>query len=115
MMRILLVLAITGCITQAGPRPETADYVIGAILVPYCGRGGCHTSATRPRDLAFDTIPNALDSIRSQGLVVPGEPQSSLLVTVLTARSGIMPPDQPLQDPNIELISDWVAAGAEGL
>ena len=115
---IAVALALAACNTQPD-RPETADYIIVSILEPYCGRGGCHTIDTQPHGLAFDTIPNSLAAMRSsqrgEVLVVPGDPQRSRLVTILTDSSRIMPPDQPLQDADIELISNWVADGADGL
>jgi len=114
-----VVLALlVGCASE--PQPETADYIIEAILVPYCGRAGCHTAETQPHNLAFDTIDNALAAMKAMGrdnmiLVVPGDPSRSRLVTVLTDASRIMPPDSPLPDADIKLISDWVGSGAPGL
>jgi hypothetical protein len=116
---ILAIVAAGGCGTENAVRPETADYVIVAILEPNCGIGGCHTSDTQPHGLAFDTIPDALAAMktmqRGMPMVVPGDPGGSRLVTVLTDPSRVMPPDQPLATPDIDLISNWVANGAEGL
>ncbi len=115
-----VALALLGaCGTEPDTRPETADYIIVAILAPSCGRGGCHSSETRAHDLAFDTIDAAEASMRSsdhgQKLVVPGEPTQSRLVTVLTDAHSPMPADAPLPDVDIDLITRWVADGAEGL
>ncbi len=114
------VLALAGaCGTTPDTRPETADYIIDAILVPYCGRGGCHSSATEARNIAFDTIPNSLAAMttsqRGQRLVVKGNADISRLYTVLVDSSRPMPPDQPLSDADIDLIKRWIDDGAAGL
>jgi hypothetical protein len=122
MSRVLTALAtsfVLSCSASTDNRPETADYVIEAILVPQCGRGGCHTEDTQPHGLAFDTIDHALAAMhttqRGLPMVVPGDPDGSRLVTVLVDPSRPMPPDQPLPNPDIDLIARWIASGAEGL
>jgi hypothetical protein len=114
-----LLALIAGCADQTDNRPATADYVIEAILVPFCGRAGCHTSETQPHNLAFDTIDDALASLktsdRGKPLVVPGSPSTSELVTILSDSQRIMPPDSPLAQADIDLITRWVADGAAGL
>ena len=113
------LLALAGACGTTDTRPETADYIIEAILVPYCGRGGCHSSATQAGNLPFDTIPSALDSLtkssRRGRLVIAGSSQTSRLYTVLVDTSRIMPPDQPLADADIALIQRWIDDGAPGL
>jgi hypothetical protein len=108
-----------GCNPSADDRPATADYIIEAILVPQCGRGGCHTEDTQPHGLAFDTIAHALAAMhttsRGEPMVVPGDPDGSRLVGVLVDPRRPMPPDQPLPDADIDLIARWIASGAEGL
>lgn len=121
-MHRLLWIAIafgSACATGPDTRPETADYIIEAILVPYCGRGGCHSAETRAHDLAFDTIAGSIAAMktqqRGQQLVVPGSPTASRLVTVLSDSGAIMPPDVPLPQKDIDLIARWITDGAAGL
>ena len=119
--RILIAtVVVSACATDPDPRPATADYIIEAILVPYCGRGGCHSSNTAARNLVFDTIDGALAAMKGQGkdrepMVTPFQPDRSRLVLVLTDSSRAMPPDVPLPDKDVALISRWVADGAVGL
>jgi hypothetical protein len=113
-------IATAGCGTDPDTRPETADYIIEAILAPRCGRAACHSSETREHNYAFDTIPAAIASINNSGshgraLVTPGSPDQSQLVTVLTDTKSPMPPDSPLPQADIDLITKWVTDGAEGL
>nr|HEX4317152.1 c-type cytochrome domain-containing protein [Kofleriaceae bacterium] len=116
---IALALTTAACSATSDTRPETADYVIQAILVPACGRGGCHTEDTQPHGLAFDTIANAKTALatrdRGRQMVIAGDPDNSELVTVLVDTRSPMPPDQPLADADIDLIARWIAAGADGL
>ena len=112
---------LAACATDAtDPRPETAAYVIEAILVPSCGRGGCHSTETKAHDLAFDTIDGSLAAMKSRQrggrtLVVPGD-ETSEMITILTDPDEPMPQDAPLPDPDITLITSWIVdADAAGL
>lgn len=116
-VRLAVVLALAACATEPDRR-ETASYVITAILEPACGRGGCHSSDTRPKNLAFDTIPDALAAMhttqRRMPMVVPGSPDKSRLILVLSDTNRVMPPDQPLSAADIDLLTQWIADGADG-
>lgn len=113
------MISIAACASETDSRPETADYIIEAILVPHCGRADCHSSSSDQHGYAFDSIGDAeaalTSSDRGHPLVVPGDPAGSELVTVLTDPSRVMPPDAPLAQADIDLISRWVADGAPGL
>ena len=108
-----------GCGDATDTRPETVAYITEAILAPSCGRGACHSSETKAHNYAFDTIPAAIAAMSTSDhghtLVVAGDPENSELVTILTSTSEPMPEDAPLPDVDIDLISRWVADGAEGL
>jgi hypothetical protein len=112
----LLVIA-TSCASE--DRPETADYIIEAILVPKCGRAGCHSSETAPHGFAFDTIDNSIaamtSSDRGRVLVKAGSAGDSDLYQVIAGGSKVMPPDSPLATADIELIAQWINDGAAGL
>ncbi len=115
---LAVAMLATACGTQPDTRPETADYIIEAILVPYCGRAGCHSSDARAHNLAFDTIPDALAAMqttqRGMPMVVPGNSGGSRLYRVLIDSNRIMPPDMPLTDADIDLIKRWIDDGAAG-
>jgi hypothetical protein len=105
----------SGCGTENDDRPETAAYVSAAILVPFCGRAACHSSVTRAHGLDFGSVDDSIATMQSPLVVVPGDPATSRLVTVLTDSRRVMPPDTPLPTADIDLITRWVAAGADGL
>ena|SRR5665647_1472903 len=113
-------LALAACGTSNDDRPATLEYITVAILQPSCGNAQCHSSFRRSRDYAFDTVEEARDSISTYQLVVPGEPENSLLYQVLVSPGGDgntkrMPYDQPLSDIDVTLIHEWILAGSPGL
>ena len=117
MYRFLAVLLVSGCAVSTDPRPVTADYIAEAILAPACGRAACHSSGVKPKNFAFDTVAAAKEALRK--IVIANKPDASELLQVMgeatTTRGGIMPPDGPLPDADIELIRTWIASGADGL
>lgn len=117
---VVAALALAACGTSEDDRPATLQYITVAILQPSCGNAQCHSSFRRAEDYAFDTVEEAKDSINTYQLVVPMEPESSLLYQVLVSTGGEgntprMPYDQPLSDIDVALIHDWIIAGAQGL
>jgi hypothetical protein len=109
----IALLALAACGTTTDDRPATAAYITDAILAPNCGRASCHASGTASRGFVFDTLENARPSLID--LVVPGDAARSELIDVLTSNDDIMPPDQPLPDVDIALLTRWIDDGASGL
>ena len=117
---VVALLALAACGTSEDDRPATLQYITVAILQPSCGNAQCHSSFRRAEDYAFDTVEEAKDSINTYSLVVPNEPDSSLLYQVLVTPGGEgntprMPYDQPLSDIDVALIHEWIMRGAPGL
>lgn len=115
-----LACALGACGELEDDRPATLEYVTQAILAPSCGNAQCHSSFRRADDYAFDTVEGARDSINTYVLVVPQEPDSSLLYQVLVSPGGDgnvarMPYDQPMPDRDVEHIRKWIERGAPGL
>jgi Planctomycete cytochrome C len=109
------MVVLVSCTSNPDTRPETAAYITQAILVPYCGRGGCHSTNTAAARLVFDTLDGALAAMHDRAGVSPGRPdQSTLYTTLVTGARRPMPPDVPLPDADVELIRSWIADGAEG-
>lgn len=115
MYRLVLVavVAATACTQTENNRPATLEYITLAILQPSCAQHVCHSSYRMEKGLAFDTV--ELARISLEGLVTPGQPESSLLYSVLTRTALRMPYDAPLPEKDIELIETWIANGAPGL
>lgn len=115
-------LVASACGTTVDDRPLTLEYVTTTVLAPSCGNAQCHSSFRRAEDYAFDTVEATRATLESYTLVIPGEPESSLLFQVLISTGGDgpgvlprMPYDQPLPNADIALIERWIQVGAPGL
>jgi hypothetical protein len=103
-------------------RPATIEYVTTTIFKPSCANAQCHSAFANASGYRFDTVEHVQQSalIVNQQLVVPAEPDLSLLYLVLIreAMDGSfprMPYDQPLPAGDIALVRRWIAEGADGL
>jgi hypothetical protein len=113
---LILALAVAACGSSTDDRPETAAYISAAILAPQCGTASCHASGTASHGLVFDTVADSIPSLQS--IVQPGDPSpvaSELVDVITTTGRHVMPPDHPLPTVDIDLITRWIADGAEGL
>jgi hypothetical protein len=116
MVRAMLRLAVAAAVASAAcsqtdnDRPATLQYITEAILQPNCAQDVCHSSYTRIKGYAFDTVAVARQSLKP--IVNPDEPDSSLLYTVLTRQIKRMPYDAPLPQKDIDLILRWIEGSA---
>jgi len=119
MVRAMFRLAVAAAVASAActqtdnDRPATLQYITEAILQPNCAQDVCHSSYTRTKGYAFDTVAAARQSLRTPGLVMPAEPDSSLLYTVLIRQVKRMPYDAPLPQKDIALIHQWIMGSAQ--
>jgi len=119
MVRAMFRLAVAAAVASAAcsktdnDRPATLPYITEAILQPSCAQDVCHSSYTRTKGYAFDTVAAARQSLRTPGLVMPTEPESSLLYTVLIRQVKRMPYDAPLPQKDIDLILRWIMGSAQ--
>ncbi len=106
---------VTGCGTSPDERPPTLEVVALSILSPSCGQVQCHSSSTKLRAYAFDTLAgNRAALLKLVG--VGGTKPNNKLMEVLTATGGErMPPDVPMDEQDIALIKEWIDGGAQGL
>ncbi|HSS03183.1 MAG TPA: hypothetical protein VLM79_39240, partial [Kofleriaceae bacterium] len=65
MVRLVLaaVAALAGCSQTDNDRPATLQYITEAILQPNCAQDVCHSSYTRAKGYAFDTVAAARASM----------------------------------------------------
>ena len=114
-LAVAAAVACAACSQTDNDRPATLQYITEAILQPNCAQDVCHSSYTRTKGYAFDTVATARQSLRTPGLVIPAEPESSLIYTVLIRQIKRMPYDAPLPQKDIDLILLWIQDGAPGL
>lgn len=115
----------TGGTSETGTHSTapTFDQVYSGVLKPSCALAGCHaTGSGNGMELsdagAYDALVNQPSNVASgEILVIPSDPDGSYLVKKLEGGAGIlgteMPPPFGGQDPSdIQMIRDWIAAGA---
>ncbi len=94
-------------------RPRTLQYISTAVLKPYCAAAQCHSSFRQEKNRSYSTVKEACQSL--VGDVIVGDPEGSLLITVMTRTVKRMPYDQPMPKVERLLIEDWISTGAAGL
>ena len=73
----------------------------------------CHRGVAARADLSLDTRDGLLKGGESGPAIVPGKPDESLLVEMISGDEPSMPKDAPpLAAAEVELIQRWIAAGA---
>jgi hypothetical protein len=112
-LAVAAAVACAACSQTDNDRPATLQYITEAILQPNCAQDVCHSSYTKTKGYAFDTVAAARQSLQISGLVTPSEPESSLLYTVLIRQIKRMPYDAPLPQKDIDLILRWIEGSAQ--
>jgi hypothetical protein len=113
--------------TQEDRQPQWS-FISPAIIEPSCATVNCHSAFTHQGGvdlsnsaIGYQTLVGSplvtTDAGTSTGgmsyYVYPGFPQYSSLITLMNATGSIrMPPDNPLPQADIQLISDWIQQGA---
>ncbi|MCA9053603.1 MAG: DUF1549 domain-containing protein, partial [Planctomycetaceae bacterium] len=113
----LLVIATAGRphATAADPDATQVDYLreIRPLLEEHCYE--CHGSETREAGLRLDRKRPALAGGDSGAVIIPGEPDESLLLSLVRGEDDdrSMPPTgETLSADQIELLERWIADGA---
>ena len=116
---LLIALSLGAC---GGDKVDpTFTNVRDEVLLPSCGFSTCHGSGTGDLTLdeagAYDALVD-VDSAGSPGntLVIAGDPDNSYLVRKLEGGPDIvgdqMPPGGELDADRLQLVRDWIEAGA---
>jgi hypothetical protein len=115
----LSVATGVGCGGTEDTRPKQWSFISPIIIEPACATVNCHSAITHQGhvDLSNSTIGYETLVQNSGGMtyyVYPDHPEYSTLITLLNAVGSIrMPPDNPLSQADIQLISDWIQLGAQ--
>lgn len=97
----------------AKPTPEQLQFFetkVRPILVANCQK--CHSGKEPKGDLHLDSRGGLLAGGESGDVVIPGQPEKSLLVEAINRTSLEMPPDKKLADADIATLTEWVKLGA---
>lgn len=98
--------------TTTTTQPPSTDVSFSQDVLPIlrASCGACHGSLGGWGSESYDAV---MTSGNNAPVVMPGDPDDSLLVRLLEdPGSGLMPPGGALSDAEIQLIRDWIAAGA---
>jgi len=127
---VLVLAAVTvatgvGCGGTHDDRPARWSFISATIIEPACATVNCHSAITHQggvdlsnSTIGYQTLVNVNGSSTADGgatfYVYPKYPQYSSLITLLNAVGSLrMPPDNPLSEADIQLISDWIQQGAD--
>jgi hypothetical protein len=120
LLRALVVLGLTGaalaptCPAAAAPppaRPVSFARDVAPILDHWCV--ACHGASEAHAALRLDSLAFVMRGGDSGPVVIPGNPEDSLLLAKIEHRHRpTMPPRRRIPAPAIALIRAWIAAGA---
>jgi hypothetical protein len=93
------------------------------VLRPSCGFDTCHGSGAGYFSISEDMGANELSDIPSNQIpemmrVLPGDPDQSYLIWKMEGHADILgdsmppPPADAVSDERIQLVRDWISAGA---
>jgi hypothetical protein len=102
-----------GSVSLAEP-PELTRFFemsVRPLLEKHCLK--CHGKEKQESSLRLDRRSSALRGGVSGPAIVPGRPGESLILKVLSGEGDVqMPPDQPLPAEQVDVIRQWIRAGA---
>jgi WD40 repeat protein/mono/diheme cytochrome c family protein len=117
---LLITAALTMLLSlpsEAAEKPTGPDYSreIAPLLQKHCG--GCHNADDREGGLSVETFADLRKGGEKGPSIQPGEVASSRLLLLVTGKAEpLMPPEgnEPLSKAELELLTEWVKAGAKG-
>ena len=114
---LLCILAIAPLSRETnGAGSQLFEAKIRPVLVKHCYECHSEEAGQRKGGLLLDRESGWLKGGDTENAVVPGEPQSSLLVKAIRHRDKDlqMPPKYQLEPATIKLLERWIALGAPG-
>jgi hypothetical protein len=138
---LIACVSLAGC--GSPDRAPVWDYISPVIMEPNCASASCHSPGVAAAGLDFSNPDVGYSSLtrlwvwivdrnkagqpgcgprdgtivceqQFRPLVTPYDPAQSRLINLLRARDAPrMPPDRPLDEADIELIENWILAGAK--
>ncbi|MDF1752462.1 MAG: DUF1549 domain-containing protein [Verrucomicrobiales bacterium] len=118
LLSLLFITEFNHGAEKVEPLPETVSYYQHVRPVLQANCQGCHQPAKNKADYVMTDIPALIAGGESGAAVVPGKPQESYLIELITTQAGEqrpeMPPkEEPLSDYQRSLIGRWIEQGAK--
>ena len=109
----LAPLSLSGCGSDTDDRPAQFSYIYPAIIEPSCATASCHSNYTREAGVNFGLDSDeAYFQLVARHFVTPSDSADSEVIFLLKADGARrMPPDFPLPQVDIDLISKWIDMG----
>src|SRR5438874_1624150 len=111
----LILLLVTAAIPASGADGPDFTKDVAPILTKYCT--GCHNDTDREGKLSLQSYDALIKGGAKGGIITPGQVELSRLVRVLTgAAKPQMPPEgeEAPKPAELEVLKNWIAAGAKG-
>ena len=119
MRTTLIVVAYVLCAVAADTppkpvQPPSYDKEIDPMMRKYCGT--CHGKRMPRAFVSVVTYEGMMKSKKGKALVIPGQPDKSILLQTMEGHKPVMPPKgatlQPTKD-EVSKVRAWILAGAK--
>ena len=109
----VLLLLTVGSFAQSVPDKIDFTREVAPLFAEHCAK--CHGGVKKKGGLSLVTREHAFAETKSGAFaIVPGDTASELILRITTDREDDrMPPEEPLNSDQIELLKRWVAEGAD--
>jgi hypothetical protein len=119
--RRLLLVAVAalalGCGDATDDRPIRWSFISAAIIEPSCATVNCHSAVAQRAGVDLHDRATGYRDLVGRSFVIPGdqsEPGMSALLYLMSGQGSLrMPPDGALPAADVQLIDNWIKAGAK--
>jgi hypothetical protein len=110
----VLSLFTVGCGGTNDTRPDRWGFISATITEPACATVNCHSAVTQSSGVDLHDAAAGYKSLVGGLFVIPYHDDQSSLTNIWLTNSAplTMPPDNPLPAVDVQLIADWINAGA---
>lgn len=99
---------------RADERPVSYDRDVDPLMKKYCAT--CHGRRTFRGNVSVVTFESLMRSKKGKALIVPGQPDTSVLLLTMEGKKPVMPPRKEELQPTkaeVALIRRWIKEGAK--
>ena len=106
--------ALIGCGSTDDNRPPQWSFISSTIIQPQCATVNCHSEVAQRAGVDLHDRESGYASLVTRNFTAPVDSMgNSALYHLLTGNGALrMPPDGPLPMVDIDLINEWIKAGA---
>jgi len=106
-------LLAAGCGGSTDDRPAKWSFISATIMEPSCATVNCHSQIRQRGGVDLHARDTGYYNLINGFYVIPHDANASSLTYLLNASGSLrMPPDNPLPVADVQLIQQWIEAGA---